>query len=139
MSGDAPIEVRAMERTEEEMLRSKLEHTRRNLNELYGYVDKFVESLPPIKVIEGKEEDWKRIIESNQDDPYGSAAVKVMERAARVLQVVGPGDRKQQAFNAICMVDRYGLTGFQVMCIESLLRKVWVYGTEFFPIKEDEE
>lgn len=130
----------APEPSEEEKMKRQIESLKDDLHTMESRITGYIDALPPMEIIEGKEDEWKHIVEINSGDEYSEATVRSAEILARVLQPIRttlktPEEREQAAFNAICLSDRYGLTGFMVDCIRSLLRKVWRYGTEFFPDK----
>ena len=134
------IATKANEMEETEHLQNKLYISETHSKELRMRIRRYVEQLPPMELKPGMEDEWKRILQMNNEDEYSKAAAETIELWARVLQPLVPagGDRKAQAFNAICMVDEYGLTGFQVQWMEAVLRKVWVHGDLFFSTEEKE-
>lgn len=122
-------------RTKEQDLQRELDFARQELQDKEHHIADFVKELPEMEIKTGCRDEWERIVEVNKDDEYSKAVVDTAESLAKVLQTFGkvPEDRKGAVRNAISMVDSTGLTGFQVECIRSLLRKVWKYGEEFFP------
>lgn len=130
--GCAPADVR--EPSLEERLRWQAEHWEERYREKMRQIGCLVRNLPEMETKEGQEDEWKRIVEVNKDDGYSRAVTDVAEMTARVLQVTkgGSEDKDELLFQAVCLVDPYGITGFQADCVYSILKRVWKYSDEFF-------
>ena len=120
--------------TKEQKLERELKRAKDNLRELQSNVSIYISGLPTIKIKKGLEEEWEKVFKNNQKDDYSRGAIECALYWAKALQPLVDcpfGDK--MVFNTLCMVDRYGLTGFQVDCIVATLRKYWEYGEYFFP------
>jgi len=124
-----------VELSREQELEHKLARAKDKFRELQSNVSIYISGLPTIKIKKGLEEEWRRTVEVNQEDDYSKGAIDVAEWWAKALQpLVGcPFGEEKVVFNTLCMVDPYGLTGFQVEYIVAILRKYWEYGEYFFP------
>lgn len=124
-----------VELSREQELENELARTKDKLRELQSNVSIYISGLPTIKIKKGLEEEWEKVFRDNQKDGYSKGAIECALYWAKALQplVDCPLGEEKVVFNTLCMVDRYGLTGFQVDCIVATLRKYWEYGEHFFP------
>ena len=101
--------------------------------------DEFLAILPEIELIEGKEDEWKHIVEVNKDDDYSKAVIDFAENLAKVLQMLIKCG-KTLDYNEIrtveCFVDDAGLTGFMYDAAKAVLKKVWPYYSEVYGKEE---
>ena len=132
--------VEPKEMDEKDELKWQVEHWQNMCHDKERQIAYFIKNLPEMEIKEGQGEEWKRIVEVNKDDEYSKAVVDCTEMMAKVLQTVrdSPENKDDLAYHVMCMVDPYGMTGFQVECMYSILKKVWKYGEEFFK-KEGKE
>lgn len=122
--------------TKEQKLERELERARADFQELGDRISIYLSALPPIKIKEGMEDRWEKVYMANvKDDEYSRAAIECAVLWAKALQPLAdcPLGEEKVVFHTLCMVDCYGLTGFQVDCIVATLRKYWEYGEYFFP------
>lgn len=120
--------------TKEEEMQWQIDHWKNMYCDSKGNIAYFIKNLPEMEIKEGMEDEWKRIIEVNQDDDYSKAVVDMAEMMAKTLQTVRDShtNKDDLAYHVMCMIDSLGMTGFQAECVYSLLKKVWKYGEEFF-------
>ena len=138
VSGDGGMRmcdyVEAKKMTKEEEMQWQIDNLTDRIHDKERQIAYFIEKLPEMELKEGQKEEWERIVEVNKDDEYSKAVVDVAEMMAKVLQTVkdSPENKDDLAYHVMCMVDPYGITGFQADCVYSILRKVWRYGEDFF-------
>ena len=130
--------VEPKEMDEKDELKWQVEHWQNMYYDKERQIAYFIKNLPEMEIKEGQENEWERIIEVNKDDEYSKAVVDCAEMMAKVLQTVkdSPENKDDLAYHVMCMVDPYGMTGFQAECVYSILKKVWKYGEEFFKKEE---
>ena len=132
----APIETKNDKKSEFE---AEIDMYKRSLKEYGDKIDEFLAILPEIELIEGQEDEWKRIVEVNKDDDYSKAVIDFAENLAKVLQIFKKSG-KTLDHDEICAVERFvdssGITGFMYDAARSVLKRVWPYYSDFYSREE---
>ena len=118
---------------------AEIEMFRRAYREYKRGVNEFLTILPEIELIEGQEDEWKRIVEVNKDDDYSKAVIDYAENLAKVLQMFKKSG-KTLDHDGIRIVEHFvddaGITGFMYDAAKSTLKRVWPYYSDFYNREE---
>ena len=98
---------------------------------------KIADSLDEFTLKEGKNDDWKKIIDANKDDDYSYAVVKYAERVMSLAEGLKKAGSKLENTELLryceILCNDYGITGFQHGAAVSIMRCVWAFSDDFLP------